>query len=197
MKREWKWIEVFRTLGMLGVVFFHTTELSYPSSGAEGPWMIAVSTIARFIVPAFFIISGLLLRRSYVSTGRDFEFKLFWKGKLKRIVVPFLVWNVIYMLMYRFLDGQQILSWNTLWQLITGYMHLYFVFVLLQFFFIYSLIQKYLSRKNLNYMLVASAAGSFLFYLSSELLLRINGPDKVFFEWHYGKIYIAWGLFFF
>ena len=197
MKRDLKWIEAFRTFGMLGVVFFHTSELALPESGGEGWWTIAISTSARFIVPAFFIVSGFLLRRSYTSTNRQLEFKPFWKGKAFSLIVPFLVWNLIYMLMYRFLEGQAILSWNTLFLLLTGYMQLYFVFVLIQFFFLYSLLHPHLSRRNLNYALIASAVGSFLFYISSEEILRVSGADQHFFEWHYGKLFIAWGLFFF
>lgn len=164
-------------------------------SGAETSWMIAFSTVLRFIVPAFFLVSGFLIRRVYSSGG--LEFAPFWKGMLRTLVIPFLIWNVIYMFMYYIAEGQTILSWNTLFLLTTGYMQMYFIFVLLQFFLLYSLLDRYLTRKNLNYVLVASAVGSFLFYLSSEVILRTCGPDKMFFEWHYGKICIAWGLFFF
>ena len=197
MQRDLKWIEVFRTLGMAGVVFFHTTELSYPPSGSEGWWTIAVSAVARFIVPAFFIISGFLLRPSHASTRVSFEAASFWKRKIPLIVVPFLFWNVIYMLMYFLLDKEKILSWNTLWLLLTGYMQLYFVFVLIQLYILYTLLQPHLTRRNLNRVLALSAVGSFLFYLSSELILRLHGADELFFEWHYGKLFIAWGLFFF
>lgn len=197
MKRDLRWIEVYRTLGIMGVVFAHTMELSYPSSGGKGWWTIAISTVLRFIVPAFFLVSGFLLRRVYTKTNRKLEFVPFWKSELTTIVVPFLVWNVIYMFMFRLFEGQPILSWNTLFLLTTGYMQMYFIFVLIQFFLLYSLLHRYLTRKNLNYVLVASAVGSFLFYLSSEVILRTCGPDQHFFEWHYGKLFIAWGLFFF
>lgn len=195
--RDLRWVEVYRTLGIAGVVLAHTAELSYTAKTAQSWVSILFSALLRFVVPGFFVVSGFLLRRGYKSLGGRFERKAFWKRALGVLVIPFLAWNVIYMLMYYFLQDQPILTWNTLFQLTTGYMQMYFVFVLIQFFFIYSLLQRRLCRRNLNYFLIASAVGSFLFYLSSEVTLRLSGPDKSFFEWHYGKIFIAWGLFFF
>lgn len=70
----------------------------------------AFSTSASFIVPAFFMVSDFLLRRGRNFTHREFEFKPFWKGKFFSLIVPFPARNVIYMLMYRFLDGRAVLS---------------------------------------------------------------------------------------
>jgi len=48
----------------------------------------AFSTSARFTVPAFFIVSGFLLKRGYDFTRREFEFKPFRKGKFFSLIIP-------------------------------------------------------------------------------------------------------------
>ncbi|MDY6794994.1 MAG: hypothetical protein SWK76_06905 [Actinomycetota bacterium] len=79
LKRDLKWIEIFLILGMMGVAFFHASELCLSESGGLGWWTIAVSTSTRFIV------SGFLIRRVYTSASREFDFKHFWKDNFLSI----------------------------------------------------------------------------------------------------------------
>lgn len=88
-------------------------------------------------------------------------------------------------------------SWGTLWNMSTGYMHLYFVFVLLQFFLLYLLLHPYLKGRGLSLALILAALSSIVFYAVSEYLLWTGGGSSHFFEWHWGKFSPAWALFFF
>ncbi|MBU0634009.1 MAG: acyltransferase family protein [Candidatus Omnitrophica bacterium] len=79
-------------------------------------------------------------------------------------------------------------------------MHLYFVFLLLQFFLIYTLIYPFLKRKRLKVKQLLMVGGllTVVFYTISDILLWYNdSSDNHFFEWHYGKICFAWSIFIF
>jgi len=196
VRRELKWIELFRTLGVGAVVLGHTVQLSLPSA-VMPKWVIVCFSSFFAIVPAFLIISGFLLRLSDSMSKREFKFTAFWKNKVNAILVPFLAWNIIYMFMLYFADHQPIFSWNTLFMVTTGYMQMYYLFVLLQFFLLFSLIHKWLSRRNLSYFTIAAAAGSLVFYTASWVTLKVAPEFTQYFEWHWGKLFLAWGLFFF
>jgi len=101
------------------------------------------------------------------------------------------------MVLFKLIFHWPLLSGKTIWYLTTGYMHLYFVFVLIQFFFLFYLIKPYLHGQGLMRSLISALVFTSLFYITSDLLLWIQGADNHFFEWHYGKAFIGWSLFFF
>jgi surface polysaccharide O-acyltransferase-like enzyme len=76
-------------------------------------------------------------------------------------------------------------------------MHLYFVFVLIQFFIIYQWISPRLTDNGWLRITFVAAFLSLCFYLVSEFLLLEKGADLHFFEWYYGKAFVGWSVFFF
>ncbi len=197
MKRSLNWIEAARTSGMALVVLAHINDTSYFSLGSKEWWSIGISVLVCCAVPMFFMVSGYLLGRKETPTINPPSKSIFFKRKFETIIIPFFAWNIIYMFLFKAIFNWPILSGKTIWFLTTGYMHLYFVFVLIQFYFIYYLIKPYLNERGLNVTLTGAILLTLLFYITSELLLWIQGPDHHFFEWHYGKVFIHWGIFYF
>ncbi len=197
MKPSLNWIEAARTSGMMLVALAHINDISYFRPGSKAWWSIGISVLVCCTVPMFFMISGYLLSRKEKSTANLPSKSIFFKRKLDTIIIPFFAWNVIYMLLFKAIFSWPILSGETIWFLTTGYIHLYFVFVLIQFYFIYYFTRPCLHERGLNITLTVAITLTFLFYITSDLLLWIRGPDHHFFEWHYGKAFIPWCLFFF
>ncbi|MBU1740836.1 MAG: acyltransferase, partial [Proteobacteria bacterium] len=193
-RRELVWVEATRTLAMAAVVLGHVNNFWYFSAGIEAWWSVVISVAIRCVVPAFFMISGFLLGRGLGSPGRTGGGFGWWRRKLDVLVVPFLAWNVIYMVWFGVFQGRPVWSGLTLWNLATGYDHLYFVFVLLQFFGLWALVRDHLNERRLRMLLIWSAILSGLFYLVSDALLWLTGPDGHFFEWTFGKVFVGWGL---
>jgi surface polysaccharide O-acyltransferase-like enzyme len=182
---------------MAMIVFAHVIDLAYTQKGGEPNLGTSLTVVFYFTVPLFFMVSGLLLRRSYESKAKPVPYSELLRKKFDTLILPFLVWNAIYMILFRISAGMPILSWSTLWFMSTGYMHLYFVFVLLQFFLLYPLLHPYLKGRGLSLALVLAALSSLAFYAGSEYLLWTRGADSHFFEWCWGKCSAAWALFFF
>ena len=194
--RKLIFIEVARVLGILAVVFIHTFEQTVPDAQTTVFYQF-ISPLIRFVVPLFFIISGFVLGIHHRDPGYRVDRRSFWRRRLTTLVVPFLAWNVLYMLILEVAQGQPIADVQTLLSLLTGYMHLYYVFVLLQFLVLYTLLGNHVNARTLLVCLILAALSSIAFYAFSGALLWKLGPDEHQFEWRWGKLFLGWAVFFF
>lgn len=189
-------IELARVGCIFTVVLLHAIDMVVAQNGITPLSLILLASM-RFIVPMFFIISGFLIGVRLQNPVFTLNSHSFWQIRWRSLVLPFLIWNLIYMLMFKNIYGLPIFTWHTLFNLCTGYQHLYFVFVLLQCLLVYTIIANSLNRQGLKTVVAWAATGTILFYALSELLLWKYGSDGHFFEWNLGKLGLAWGLFFF
>ncbi len=80
------WVDFMRLIGAFLVVLAHIQ-----SWGADSTWAREFYyTISRIGVPLFFLISGYLL------LSRQEDLATFFRKRAARIVIPFLVWSIIY-----------------------------------------------------------------------------------------------------
>jgi len=194
--RKLTFIEVARVLGILAVVLIHTFEQTVPDAQTTVFYQL-ISPLIRFVVPLFFIISGFVLGIHHRDPDYRVDPRSFWRRRLTTLVIPFLAWNVIYMLILEVAQGQPIADVQTLLSLLTGYMHLYYVFVLLQFLLLYTLLVNHVNARVLLVCLALAALSSIAFYALSGSLLWTLGPDDHQFEWRWGKLFVGWAVFFF
>jgi peptidoglycan/LPS O-acetylase OafA/YrhL len=190
------YIEIARVMGILVVALLHTAGQTVPDM--HDTWLYTIiSPLARFVVPLFFVISGLVLGLHHRDRDYELDATRFWRRRLRTLVVPFFAWNIVYMFVFGIAWGNLALDRETLFNVTTGYMHLYYIFVLLQFLLLYTLLAKHISRKALLICLLLSALSSTAFYTISGGLLWTQGADQHAFEWHWGKLCLAWAVFFF
>jgi fucose 4-O-acetylase-like acetyltransferase len=190
------YIDVARVIGILVVVLGHTAGMAITHLESTSSYLV-ISPLVRFVVPLFFIISGLVLGLHHRDPEYRVDVKRFWQRRFHTLVLPFLAWNIVYMFLLEVAQGQSIFDWQTLFSVTTGYVHLYFVFVLLQFLVLYTLLSKYFSARVLLASLALAALSSIAFYAISDNLLWTVGPDEHHFEWRYGKLFFGWAVFFF
>lgn len=92
-------IEYIRGVSMLGVIGIHTGS-QYLSNPMANIHLVAAFEIAtRFSVPIFFFISafGLFYR---LDAEKPFDYRLFLARRLKSVLIPYLVWSLIYLIHY-------------------------------------------------------------------------------------------------
>jgi fucose 4-O-acetylase-like acetyltransferase len=195
-QRKLTFIEVARVFGILVVVLGHTAGMAITHLESTSLYPV-ISPLVRFVVPAFFVISGLVLGLQHRDPEYRVDAKSFWQRRVHTLILPFFAWNVVYMLLLEVAQGQSIFDWQTLFNLTTGYVHLYFVFVLLQFLLLYTLLSRYFSARVLLACVVIAALSSIIFYAISDGLLWTMGPDEHHFEWRFGKLFFGWAVFFF
>lgn len=164
MKEKNKYFQMVRGLCIIFVILIHCvsgTKYAGDSMNFHA-WMLGRTAIG-IAVPLFFAMSG------YFSSYK--------KNKLfdLRLLVPFLVWSVIYGVYLVFKLGvDNVLSLKGIIKTFTGQnaSHLYFVFVLLQIRLLLPIFNRYKnSTKMLCFILIMSGAWYAMYYITEVLKL--------------------------
>lgn len=132
--------DYLRGLAILAVVTIHVTA----SSAVQGiSSSIILNQVARFGVPVFIFLSGwgLTVANSYQRSDSYFSFL---KRRLSKLLPAFLLWNVIYLLLRYFVQGEMITFGQATLDLLRGtnYPHLYFVPLIVLFYIVYPLLLR-------------------------------------------------------
>lgn len=101
----------------------------------------------RFTVPIFFLMSGYFLYRSDLIGNRPIAVGKFYKTRLPKIVIPYLIWLVIYILYNNRHHMANLLNLDYVQILLTGYNHLYFLVIIIQLYLLYPVL-RWLFKKN-------------------------------------------------
>lgn len=156
------------------LIFFGATA---PSTVVQG--LLILTRVSR---ESFFFISAFALTYTYGT--RPFALATFWRRRWSSILVPYLVWSVIYFVYtaavaipgfpyYRWsvgsLVGAAALKHFAV-LVLTGYYHLYFLVVLIQFFIVFPVLWWWLDRARRWHGF--TAISSFLLQCAIDLALR-------------------------
>nr|WP_297174671.1 acyltransferase [uncultured Agathobaculum sp.] len=155
-----------RAAAAMAVVMIHVT------AGAQGRIALSINQLARFSVPLFLMLSGF----GHAAGARaDEDWLTVCRRRLWRVLPAYLVWSALYLLVDAAFRRPHA---HPLRDLLTGnaYMHLYYVFVLLQFVLISLLLQRAVKRFP-----VASlcGAGAVSLVLQSVLCLQALGSIRL------------------
>lgn len=130
-------IEYIRGISMLGVVGIHTGAFSLSNPHVNVHLFALLEIFTRFSVPIFFFVSafGLFLSQ---NLNEPFDYLKFMKRRLRTVLIPYLIWSLIYMIHYTLVSHdasiwhQPLLSEYFLFGLASY--QLYFLVILLWFY---------------------------------------------------------------
>lgn len=164
---RYTFIDVLRILSIYAVVFLHTLVPAVTSYGFVPVWQwdiaIAFSSLTRFAVPLFIMLSGAVLLENKQET-----LSVFYIKRMKRLGIPLLVWVVIFGLYRHYVSGTPFSFSYLIQQMVFNqpYEHLYFLVILLELAFITPVLRIYLSKilhtKQLYVFLVFTTLLTFL-----------------------------------
>lgn len=96
MRNRSVYADILRVGALIGVVFLHSAAPPMYLFNSIDPswWWIAniIDAGTRWSVPIFLMLSGMLL----LDTKYDEPMSLFFKKRFNKVILPFLVWSVIY-----------------------------------------------------------------------------------------------------
>ncbi len=84
--------DLIRAVAVVLVVLIHAASWANPS-GEGGPFYSDLMLLARVALPLFVILSGYLLGRSWLVRGAD---QRFWWRRIRRTLLPWTAWAVVY-----------------------------------------------------------------------------------------------------
>ncbi|HIV85702.1 MAG TPA: acyltransferase [Candidatus Monoglobus merdigallinarum] len=139
------------------------------------PWRFS-----SFVVPAFIFMSGVKL----FQTDRKINYFKFYLGRLKRVVLPYMLWVIIYLFFFINHDYFDF-SWELLihsWLRGDLVGHFYFVIIIVQFYLLMPLWRFALRRINPAPAIAFSALVSIVFGFNLLNMLNVIVPGYEF-EW--------------
>ncbi|HTK67563.1 MAG TPA: acyltransferase [Pseudonocardia sp.] len=155
--REWLGqLDVLRLLGCLSVITIHCLGAPFDSQTVTVGWITLLLHYSREV---FLFTSALVLARAYypqlTGAGRLADESGFRWRRLRQIGVPYLCWTTAYLLLalvhepgasFSATVRDLPLRWATLVATGTGWYHLYFLLVSLQFGLVFPLVLRLLRR---------------------------------------------------
>lgn len=138
----------------------HVTASNYSLNGGHLNWLLLFfNQIVRYGTPFFAVISGFLLYNQVIN--RNFNVKKFIFSRFTKIIIPFIIWSLIYLIiksgnMYDVFTPEN--SKLFLYNFVLGksHYHLYFIAVVLQFYFLFIFLRNFNSKKSLLYLTIIS-----------------------------------------
>jgi len=144
-------IDVLKGISIIAVLIIHTTGIAVSDLDKSSLSYIVFAVLNRFsqfAVPAFIFASSMLLMYNY---GDSNDWKLFYKKRFKNVLLPYIVWTIIYGIYLYVIYNEPLKSILTVENLFLGGMfyHLYFIVIIVQLYllfpillYIYKLISK-------------------------------------------------------
>ncbi|WP_077369495.1 acyltransferase [Anaerosalibacter sp. Marseille-P3206] len=195
-----------RAIAALGILIIHATGSFAVSSeyGSKAMYLgIFLNQFFRFGSPIFMMVSGLVLFYNYRSLD-EFDSKKFYKKKFKFIFLPYVLWSTIYFLYSHYISkvplkgqGKVLLRGILLGE---SYSHLYFIFLIFQFYILVPLILKYLiepmKEKPLKVFIIFTIIqGAILIYQYYFKNYNATGFIRLFNK-YYWKTVFGWFAYF-
>jgi len=175
-------IDILRGLAFLAIVMQHTlASFIYNPDITKGPALIAafLLTLARFAVPMFIFITGLVLFYNYGD--RNFNYWVFTKKRFTQIFLPYFIWTILYFVWVSFINGVPATSLGDVMDKITeltifgeGYYHLWFMVTILQFYLLFPLFKLLVSKNQRVNMVTLSLC--FLFHIGLLYIYQHQVP---------------------
>jgi peptidoglycan/LPS O-acetylase OafA/YrhL len=154
-------IELLRGLAFLAVALQHSIAHYAYVEGvrfADGVLMTILLMLAKFAVPVFIFITGMVLFYNYEGPFNYFSFLL---KRVKDIIIPYVFWSLLYFsLSYGWQQGWMEQLWKWFTMLFTGKSssHLWYVVMIFQFYLLFPVFRYVINKVRMKLSLRACIA---------------------------------------
>lgn len=149
MKKRETELDILRLLAMLAVIWVHVGGMetrSLPTSDPDCQWLIFLKSIMTWEIPAYVMISG----RFFLDPDREMPFSKILNA-VSRLVLAFVVWNVVYQTYYILTNSYIGLNWKgILSQALIGPYHFWYLYMIVGLYLITPFLRKIAEDKRLS-----------------------------------------------
>ncbi len=152
----------FAMLFVIGIHFLNLPQLNLTRGSLGQGFYFLWRAMLIFAVPCFMFLSMMMV--SYTHNEKEFSAPVFYKKRLIRIGIPYLIWSIVYILLnvavkkYTLADLTEKSNWIFWLSYGKAYDHLYFMAIMVQFYlfmpFLYPLAKK-VSNSFLSCLFIA------------------------------------------
>ncbi|WP_419715696.1 acyltransferase [Bacillus bombysepticus] len=176
-------ITCLRALAILSVVWIHVSSFFI----TDDSWgYLSTNRWSLYSVPCFMFVSGIVL--TYSSTLREFNVSRFYKKRIFSVLVPYVAFSFFYTVFTQTISRQiNLLSLEGVYSFLEittlsillqegSYYHLYFMYIIIQFYLIFPLWFKMLSNKVFRIASIPFGYGIQLLFQKFYPALTIEHP---------------------
>ncbi len=172
-KKIISWIDTLRALAIIAVVTVHVSIpviIKYLTINHMYWWVGNIfDSCSRFCVPVFAMITGALL------LPRPFDLKTYFNKRISRVLIPFIIWTVIYIIYNALMDIKDHNPVNAGWfynQLLTGgCYHLWYIYMLLGLYLLIPIFSRWVQNCSENEIILFLVIWLCTFFLDSSFKL--------------------------
>lgn len=129
--------DIMRTIAAYAVIIVHVSAIAYTLYAKDSYQLLIVTLMNRafkFTTPVFIFLGGLMVNVKYAH--RPFKTVPFYLDRFRRIIVPYFIFSLIYILSNSVLFGSNYSIFTVIKQLVIGNAkyHLYFVIIITQLY---------------------------------------------------------------
>lgn len=169
MKKRETELDILRLLAMLAVIWVHVGGMEtdiLPTSDPNCQWLIFLKSVMTWEIPVYVMISG----RFFLDPDRQMPFSKILKA-IGRLVLAFVVWNVVYQIWYIGRDTYTGLNWKgILSQALIGPYHFWYLYMIVGLYLITPFLRKITEDKCLSEYFVGLF---FLFMLLTKYAVQL------------------------
>jgi len=172
-KDKIKYLDLIRTVAIIAVIIIHvSTPPAYQFnqiSSAQWWFAITLDSLSRFAVPAFLMITGLLL----LDPDKNDDLPIFFKKRFTRVIIPLILWTIIYSAKTSLENGRSLLSLLKNSVSRPAEYHLWYLYSLTGLYLVIPFIRlalKNAPKKLIEIYLILWFIGSTLYPLSDKFL---------------------------
>lgn len=175
MKRYYEEITFIRAVACLLVLLTHVT-LMYPLEelSVSTRLNLMVNQFARVGTPIFCVISAFLLFNTFKD--KPLDSRLFIISRTKKIVIPYLIWSIIYLVIME-LTGKGEFQLGNVWHYLflgESYVHLYFIAIVLQFYILFMMTYHIFNKGNIARYTLMSIIIMMAWFVVRDQPLAVN-----------------------
>ncbi len=193
-----KEIAYMRAFAALSIILIHSTS-GYINAGF---WGSALNQFPRFGSPLFVMMSGFILYHIELKRPSD-SYINFFKHRFLKVAIPYLVWTLFYTTfslraqifgdgIILFLPTVKLYLMNILTG--TGYVHLYFILIMVQLYSIFPLLKKAMEKYTYPTMVVATLVS--LIFQTLIYIHRLGIITLLDVGFAYATMFPGWLMFF-
>ena len=192
MNKRLNEIQFARAFAMFAVLFVHFSSTGLgtvlPESGTFYVYS-TFNTLGKIGVPVFFFLSGLVLFYSYNKRPFTKDTIIsFYKKRLKYIIVPYIFISILYfackVYLYYDFTSLSVMLQRFFDELLHGkaYTHLYFLFVLIQFYLVFPLLLYVFKKVKVHVLtvLVISLLLQFAWFYVNKNYVQVEARGSIF-----------------
>ncbi|MGZ9586968.1 acyltransferase [Paenibacillus marinisediminis] len=191
MRREKiEYLSFYRAIAILAVLMIHATSQAVANMQTSSLYYgyVFANIFSKFAVPSFIFLTGFVLFYNYADKGlKRSNILSFYSKRLKFILVPYFIASLCYFALIMVMrDGVQ-LNMKTLSALVedlltgSAYAHLYYIFVLVQFYILFPLhLMAARSKTFVKYSIVIGLAIQWAFILINKYEWHVPQKGSIF-----------------